>query len=283
MTSMKVKFSRLKWFIIETLFVFPLKFILENLYRPILVRVLQSVISTGKLDFTEKEIVMDVKTVSELSRLRSCKKEPSTVKWVLRDLRADDVFFDIGANVGAYSLVAAISSEDNTIIYSFEPSPNTFASLCRNISLNKLGAKIYPLQFALGAKTEVSKFFLSSNIAGSAEHSLGEPIDMYGNKFTPVDVQTVVSVTMDEVIDVFGVFSPTHIKIDVDGFELNVLLGAKKVLSSDRLRHLLVEVREDSIECESIVSLLRSHNFMFVRKGYATSEGFANYEFERIK
>lgn len=278
---MKVKLSKLKWLTIEMLFVYPLKLIIENLYHPVLVRVLQSVNSTGRLDFSEKEVIMGVKTVSELSRLHSCKKEPSTVKWVLRDLREGDVFFDIGANVGAYSLVAAISSEDNITIYSFEPSPNTFASLCKNISLNKLGGKIYPLQLALGAKTEVSRFFLSSNIAGSAEHALGEPVDMYGKKFTPVDVQTVISFTLDEVVEIFGFVSPTHIKIDVDGFELNVLLGAKKVLSSDRLRHLLVEVREDSNECESIVAILKVHNFRLVGKGYATSEGFANYEFEK--
>lgn len=281
MTTLKVKLSKLKWLIIETLFVSPLRLLIENLYLPILVRVLQSLNSTGKLDFPEKEIIMDVKTVSELSRLRSCKKEPSTVKWILRDLRAGDVFFDIGANVGAYSLLAATSSEDNIAIYSFEPSPNTFASLCRNISLNKLGGKIFPLQLALGAKTEVSRFFLSSNIAGSAEHALGEPIDMHGNKFIPVDVQTVMSVNMDELIEIFGVFSPTHIKIDVDGFELNVLRGAKKVLSSDKLRHLLIEVREDSNECKLILELLNSHNFRLAGKGYATSEGFANYEFEK--
>ncbi len=281
MSAIKARLSKLKWWAIENFLVLPVKLVLENLYRPVSVRVLQSLNSTGKLDFFGKEIIMDVKTVSQLSRLNSCKKEPSTVKWILRDLREGDVFFDIGANVGAYSLIAAVAAKDNFIVYSFEPSPATFASLCKNVSLNKLGEKIYPLQMALGAQTGVSRFFLSSNDAGAAEHSLGEPVDMFGNRFTPVDVQTVISVTIDDVIKIFGVKSPTHIKIDVDGFELNVLHGAISVLSSNNLRHLLVEVREDSRECVSILELLKTYNFKLVRKGYATTDGFSNYEFEK--
>lgn len=281
MPSMNVRISKMKWWVIENLFVSPVKFLLENLYFQVRVRVFQSLNSTGKLDFPHKEIIMDVKTVSQLSRLRSCKKEPSTVEWVLRDLQESDVLFDIGANIGAYSLVAAAAGVENLSIYSFEPSPFTFASLCKNVSLNKFGDKIYPLQMALGAKTELSRFFLSSNIAGSAEHALGEPIDMYGKRFIPVEIQTVISVTMDEAIKFFSIKTPTHIKIDVDGFELNVLQGATQVLASSRIRHLLVEVREDSEECLSILKLLNSFGFILTRKGYATTEGFSNYEFEK--
>jgi FkbM family methyltransferase len=281
MSAIKARISKMKWWIIDNLFVLPLKLAIESLYNPVLVRLLQTINSRGKLDFLLKEIIMEVKTVSQLSRLRSCKKEPSTIKWLLRDLLEGDVLFDIGANVGAYSLVAAAAGTDNLSVYSFEPSPSTFASLCKNVSLNNFGNKIYPLQMALGAKTEVSKFFLSSNVAGSAEHALGEAIDMYGNSFIPVEIQTVISITMDDVIKIFEIKTPTHIKIDVDGFELNVLQGAKGVLTSSRIRHLLIEVREDSEECLSILNLLNEFGFKVVRKGYATTEGFSNYEFER--
>ena len=282
MTIAKAKLSKLKWWVIENIFVLPVKIIFENIYRPIRVRVLQSVVSIGKLDYLRKEIIMDIKSVSQLSRLDSCKKEPSTIDWLLRDLRVDDVLFDIGANVGAYSLVAAASEVENISIYSFEPSPSTFASLCKNIALNNFGGKIFPLQIALGAKTEITNFYLSSNVAGSAEHALGQPIDMYGNRFTPVEIQTIISFKIDQLIHFFGIKHPTHIKIDVDGFELNVLEGAVEVLSPSRLRHILVEVREDSDECKSILNLLISFKFYLVRKGYATTDGFANYEFERL-
>jgi len=275
------KASKFKWWVIDNFLVLPIKFLIESIYSPIKVRILQSINSTGKLDFTEKEIIIDVKTVSQLSRLKSCKKEPSTIKWLLRDIRQDDVFFDIGANIGAYSLVAATATKDDFTVYSFEPSPETFASLCKNVLINKLGEKIYPLQIALGLNTEVSKFFLSSNLSGAAEHALGAPIDMFGNSFEPVDIQTVISFTMDEVIKIFKLKSPTHIKIDVDGFELNVLQGAISVLSSTKLRHILIEVHEDSVECLSILQFLKLHSFEFVRKGYVTTKGFANYEFER--
>ena len=73
-----------------------------------------------RLDW-KKEILLTVKSNMELkTRSNSCKKEPETIDWLTDNLRDGDIFYDVGANVGAYSLVAA-SINDNIKVYSFEP------------------------------------------------------------------------------------------------------------------------------------------------------------------
>lgn len=281
MSAVRKSLSKIKWALIDNVLVNPIKFFMGIVYRPVMMKALQSFDSTGKLDFDGADIVMDVKSVSQLSRLRSCKKEPSTIQWLLRDVRDNDVFFDIGANIGAYSLVMAKGTNKNVTVYSFEPSPNTYAVLCKNVSLNQLGEKIFPLQMAVGTEVGIQKFFLSSSVAGAAEHSLGAPIDPYGNRFVPVDVQTVVSVPMDKLKELFNVPLPTHIKIDVDGIELQILENATSVLASDRLRHILVEVYESNADCPKIVALLDKYGFKLTGKGYPITPGFCNYEFSK--
>ena len=67
--------------------------------------------------------------------------------------QAGEVFFDIGANVGAYSLVASKFLDGDLKVYAFEPSFVTFSQLCRNIQLNALSSSIIPLQIVLAEQT----------------------------------------------------------------------------------------------------------------------------------
>jgi hypothetical protein len=74
---------------------------------------------------------------------------------------------------------------------------------------------------------------------------------------------------------------PEFLKIDVDGNELEVLLGGVQTLSNPALRSILVEVREDSDVERAVRDLLAQFSFLHTGTGYATSAGFANLEFER--
>ena len=90
----------------------------------------------GRLDYAPKRIDMHIDSAWQLFRLGSCAKEPETIRWLESELRPGDTFYDIGANVGAYSLVAFAITAGQAKIVAFEPGFATFTVLCQNIQLN---------------------------------------------------------------------------------------------------------------------------------------------------
>jgi FkbM family methyltransferase len=243
-----------------------LAWMLEKLYRPLPLRT-QALAkarlgSTGPLDYGDGTIRMVVESEAELPRLRSCFKEPETVSWIERFVRPDDVLFDIGANVGAYSLVAHRATRGACMVYAFEPSFSTFAQLSRNIALNGAEGRVIPMLVALSDATGIVTFNYSSTDPGAALHALGPSLDGSGKPFTPVFTQPVLSYRMDDFIAQFAIPAPHHIKLDVDGVELNVLRGAAGVLANPRLRSVLVEVEPNRPEQGAIEALLAANQFV---------------------
>lgn len=113
---------------------------------------------------------MRVTTEADRTRLRACRKKPWTVAWIEREIRTGDVVWDVGANVGASSLLAACARQATG--YAFEPGFATYAALCDNVALNGLGALVRPLPVALGATTTVSSRGLRSFESGAAIHAM---------------------------------------------------------------------------------------------------------------
>jgi FkbM family methyltransferase len=218
--------------------------------------------STGMLDYPGGSIRMVVESEAELPRLRSCFKEPETVAWIERFVRPGDVLFDIGANVGAYSLVADRATNGGCIVYAFEPSFSTFAQLSRNVALNGAEGRIIPILVALSDVNGLVTFNYSSIDPGAALHALGDSLDSTGKPFQPVFSQPVLSYRMDDFITQFAVAPPNHIKLDVDGVELKVLRGASGVLANPLLRTVLVEVEPARPERSAIEELLGAHDFV---------------------
>jgi FkbM family methyltransferase len=192
-----------------------------------------------KLDYEHADILMRVTTKGELVRLRGCAKEPFTIEWIHSRIGAGDVLYDIGANVGVYSLVAAKKPGGGARVFAFEASYATVDSLCANIVLNDLGAQITPLPIALADATAMNVFSLRDLKAGAARHALGaEPPEDGPTLYQ----QPVLMFTLDDVIEMFRLPSPNHIKLDVDGSELAVLRGASRTLASPSLHSMLIEV-----------------------------------------
>lgn len=235
------------------------------------VRIMEKLHFVVPLDYDKGDITMEISTYGEYKRAtRACAKEPSTVAWIEGNLQSGDVFFDIGANVGAYSLVAQAHTQGRCLVYAFEPSYATFASLCRNIHINGLQEKIVPLQLALSDATSLLTFKYSSVKPGAAFHSVGEslqdrgPVEVFGwdestlaqrglsgfelgtsAVFHPVLVQPTLAYRMDDLISQFGLPIPNVLKIDVDGAEQRVLEGAANIFTSPLLRSVLIEVDPD--------------------------------------
>jgi FkbM family methyltransferase len=161
------------------------------------------------------------------------------------------VLWDVGANVGAYSLLAARLIPSSTVI-SFEPYIPTFSHLWENVVLNGLTGQVIPLCLALSDKTVVDRLGVSDPRAGSSEHRLG------GKDFKVYQFSSAV--TGDEAKSQLGVVAPTLIKIDVDGFEINVLNGMVKILRQNSLRSCIIEVERGKTE-SSVDDIMKASRF----------------------
>jgi FkbM family methyltransferase len=175
------------------------------------------------------------------------RKEPETRHWIDTYVRPGEHLWDVGANVGGYSLYACLIS--GVTVTAFEPMAANFAVLVKNIALNDLSDRITPLCVALTNEDSVAPFHLSDAAAGSAMHALGKPENAKG-VFHAVDKQTVVAARGSTLVTIFGLHSPDHVKIDVDGHERQVLEG---------MRDLLRETLTICIEIADAPSQTRDH------------------------
>ncbi|MGD8813633.1 MAG: FkbM family methyltransferase [Anaerolineales bacterium] len=189
-------------------------------------------------------------------RLHSCAREPGTVAWIEEWFKPGDVFYDIGANVGAYSLVAFRFLNGMSKIYAFEPGFKTFPQLCKNIQLNDAEKVIFPLQLALSDQTTMTTFHYQNLLTGGALHALGDPVDQHGDQFQPVFSLPTLSYRLDDLVPQFGLPAPNHIKIDVDGTEYQILKGAESLLRNSDLRSILLELEEGQQDANRIEEFL---------------------------
>lgn len=130
-------------------------------------------------------------------------------------------FFDVGANIGVYSLIATHQSP-NSRVFSFEPHPVTFSFLKENIGLNNLGDQISCFQVALG-DSDGKTFFQDS--AGNAENHVIQQVD------ENVETLEVVLRRGDSFCNEMGVI-PQVMKVDVEGYENQVFTGFAGVLGN---------------------------------------------------
>ncbi len=207
-----------------------------------------------RLDYEHADIYIRVTTKGEMVRVRGCAKEPFTIDWIHNRIGAGDVLYDIGANVGVYSLVAARKPSGAARVFCFEASYANVASLCANIILNDVADLVTPLPIALSHSTGMNVLSLRDLKAGAARHALGEDPPEDGPTLYK---QPVLMFRLDDVIDSFGLPLPNHIKLDVDGGELEVLEGASRTLASPALRSMLIEV--STSQSGAVTDLLERH------------------------
>jgi|APSaa5957512576_1039674.scaffolds.fasta_scaffold28984_1 FkbM family methyltransferase len=212
------------------------------------------------LDYEEEEISIVCNSETELhTRARSCAKEPETIDWLKLYFKEDSVLYDIGANIGAYSLVAG-KMNDKGLIFSFEPGYASFSSLISNININELTDRIMPISMAVSNNNSLDYFNYVTNEAGCASNSFGESIDYLGNQFVPHYKQMISSMTLDSVIDFIE--PPTMIKIDVDGIEDKIIEGARKTLTEGNVETVLVELVDgDDDRAKSVLSNMELYGY----------------------
>ncbi|MGE0043173.1 MAG: FkbM family methyltransferase [Vicinamibacterales bacterium] len=208
-----------------------------------------------RLDYPKAEIVIHADSEQEFwRRANSCTKEPEMAAWIEGTFRPGDVFYDVGANIGAYSLVAAKAFQGQVRVYAFEPAAFNYAQLCRNVYVNAVSDCVSPMPVALSDRTVLDWFNYATITAGGAFHAFGAPLDYTGQAFEPVFRQPVISYRIDDLVELFGVPAPTHLKIDVDGIEFQVLKGADRVLH--HVRSVMLELNRRDASADDVARYL---------------------------
>ena len=153
--------------------------------------------------------------------------EFADMAFLLHVLREDDLFIDVGANVGSYSILAcaAIGARG----YAFEPVPQTHSRLVDNLRLNHIEERVKHPNIGIG--DEAGSLIFTAD-GDTVNHALaaGESSQNTVN----VEMATLDSILADE--------SPSLIKIDVEGFETPALKGAEMTLSKDSLHSVIMEL-----------------------------------------
>ena len=140
----------------------------------------QQLLVTIKDPVTSKTINYSVSNNTTLWRAQSLfEKEPITIKWI-RSFKKNSVFYDVGANIGIYSIFAGYVSDVK--VYSFEPESNNFQILMENILANNLGGKIYPYPIGISNSSGLTTLYLSKFEKGGSHHMVGESLDHNLNK-----------------------------------------------------------------------------------------------------
>ena len=189
-------------------------------------------------------------------------KEPETLKWI-DNFEKKDIFYDIGANVGLYSIYAA--KKRKVKVYCFEPSFFNLEFLARNIYMNSLFDDIFIFPIALNENISVSKFRLTSTEWGGALSTFDKNFDDSGNKINSNFIYNTVGFDIDNLTELTKIPYPDHIKIDVDGLEHIILLGAQKVIK--RAKTVLIEINDNFTEQKSLSEkLMLDAGFKVVNK-----------------
>jgi len=189
-------------------------------------------------------------------------KEPETLDWIDKN-GGTGAFFDIGANVGLYSIYFAKTKLGN--VYSFEPSVFNLALLVKNVNLNGVDKKVKLVSTPLTDQISFADFALSSIQEGGALSAFGVDYGSDGKLLTKVSSYQTLGFSLDFLFDCGALKEyPEIIKIDVDGIEHLILNGAKSVLENLRLKSILVEVHSKFEELEfSVSKVLKENNFVF--------------------
>lgn len=192
-------------------------------------------------------------------------KEPETLEWI-NQIPEGAVLWDIGANVGLYSIYAA--KKRKCKIWAFEPSVFNLELLARNIYLNDLSNSICIIPVALSDRLGSSQMRMTTTEWGGALSTFGQEFGWDGEAIRSVfDFQTI-GLTMKDAVERMDIPIPDYIKMDVDGLEHYILKGGADVLRN--VNGILIEVNEDFHEqAEQCQRLLSEAGLMLKEKRHS--------------
>ncbi|GAA4764099.1 FkbM family methyltransferase [Novosphingobium ginsenosidimutans] len=205
---------------------------------------------------------------SSVKRVRSLfDKEPITLAWI-DSFASGEVLYDVGANVGMYTIYAAIMRQIK--VHAFEPEALNYAELNKNIYLNGLHGQVLAYCLALSDVDKVDRLLLSDFGLGISYHDFEENSWTEDKTFAPDwtvarddrKPQGCIGRRFDSLTQ-DGLPFPDHIKIDVDGLEYRVIAGMASTLRDPRLKSLLIEINFDNPKNLAVIDALTEMGWRF--------------------
>lgn len=180
-------------------------------------------------------------------------EEPLMIEW-LNTFNENDIFLDIGANVGTYTLPAISKSK---FVYACELDPKNNSILFENILLNNFQDKCLILNFGLNENNSIEEIFYRDNSVGDALQSIARKQVIPTLENNPFKMKQILF-SLDFIFENFQLSKPNKIKIDVDGNELRVFKGGEKtILSADEIYYEDNGLDEDNF----IIKKILENNF----------------------
>ena len=218
-------------------------------------------------------------------------KEPTTLEW-LQSLEPDSILVDIGANIGIYSIPSALFHVKK--VYAVEPELKNYTELVNNIELNNLDEsriEAIPVAITTEFAATISQLYLASDQPGMSLHQVGRNQDFkLGLIEKSRKHRSVYCVSLNDFLHNLPLndSDKLHLKIDVDGIEMDVCesLFAKNYIH--RISSLQIELNPDIETHKELINRLHSYGFSFldsqIRRAARKSgifKGFAEYVFRK--
>ena len=204
--------------------------------------------------------------------------DPEVTEWIDK-FPKNSSLLDIGANVGVYSLYAAHLSHN---VIALEPESLNFACLNLNIKDNNFDNKITAYPFCAYDREMVSHLNLKVMKFGGSGNSFARNITENGEEFKPIYKQGSISTTVDKFLTNIDIKGVNFIKIDVDGNELNVINGMTKLLKTETLKSIHIELNPNFIEHKHVFEILNQVGFQKpIKHTWFKGQDVFNYTFNR--
>jgi FkbM family methyltransferase len=227
------------------------------------------------------ELLINIYEDSLLCKLIVEGFEEAEICFLRRFLRPSDIFIDIGSNIGLFSIHAANIVGEKGSVFAYEPTPKTFTRLIENIQLNNL-ENIKAFNIGLSD----SKGTLTLNVSSSGFDAWNTFAGQEDSKFS-----SQIDIPVESLDDIYqftfkeNKSSIALIKIDVEGWERHVLIGAQSILKKQDAPVLMVEFTETNLlaagtNCYEIYDLVASYGYKWY--AYDFKENILSLDPKRI-
>ena len=219
--------------------------------------------------------------------------DDNEVSLTLSNINVDEIFIDVGANIGFYSVAVAQKIKENNgkgKVIAFEPHPGNFEKLKHNVELNSLNEYVDMNMLGLSDSEDLLNLVLREDFeAGSNTGNASIAInDDYDQGYSTVQIKTQ---TLDKFVELNKSYTKFgFIKLDIEGHEANFLRGAKTFIKNHSPQ-ILLEVNKPYYEaagvdaCQEIGKLLPNYNFKNIASSNvsSTSTSLSKNQANKIK
>jgi len=166
-------------------------------------------------------------------------KQPATIAWI-DGFAPGSVFWDVGANIGVYTLYAALRADGHVV--AFEPVAVNYFLLAANCEVNQVDRRVTALPIGVGDRDGIDRIEASQFKAAKSFSFAGKPNEPYPSR------QAAIVLSMDRLVGDFGLPCPHYLKIDVPDRTEAILAGGAHVLRRPELREIHLEFDDENEE-----------------------------------